>query len=235
MVTKKSAGPHSASLVSIDADHFSICRPTDRTAVIYGRVRDFIARHTPAPRVPSLAREGETFIIHTDGRPEYVLPRSLQKELPGRNDTKHAEHWKRVHTIAEKLYIVSRSYQGSIAACKVSVEHGWRQEVDRHRGDAAKSLGYLRSSWQELVDTMRGLPRPVLGNPCVDTLCKLPLCVDPLVRSLGAGIGKDLDAAIALSEAIEQWQLTTLQFADRVLEQYFEKQAKRRTPIGARV
>ena len=149
------------------------------------------------------------------------LPISLPIRLPSleavhrKSVIANVEHWKRIHTLAERCYRDCRTLHICLLIYKGSGD-------DRDRDYAASYLKGERTRFCDFCKDVDNLPEAVRHAQPIALASKVYQCFDVLTKSLTFGRSdKAFQDGLRLTEWICDWLLECLTRADAVLEKYF--------------
>jgi hypothetical protein len=133
-----------------------------------------------------------------------------------------AQHWKRVHSLTEKLYKKFLELRPYLTFCEEIYKRGYFDEAEDSRITAELILSQMRNDIENFGDELKKLPRSVSRTGPIVGLIRISSCYYALKQGLASPLGSDaFTNGIGLSERIEDWLYIGLHIADRVLEEYF--------------
>jgi hypothetical protein len=180
---------------------------------------------SPSPYLPALCDfplltvvEGEKFVIQYS---KESLPIEWPKYFPdlqvfyGGRAIQDAEHWKRIHTLAERCYRPWKKAQLALLKYdKTGAEHDQKNAVDR--------LEDARSSFVDFWRDAARLPETVYRSPPLDLAPNIHACFNVLLKIVLLGCNHSaFPESVDLMRCICDWLLSCLTRADDVLEGYF--------------
>jgi len=179
----------------------------------------------PAPTAVSYRRleilHEDRFLIRDPTGGLYELPWRIP-EFPRHHQAdaiREARHWKRLHTLTERLYRGYRQLHVHMLRC---VSMG---ASDVHRVSAQSCVNAIRPYAEDFADDIGRLPISVGESPPIASLRYLPVYCDAIKWSVGNPTPSEPFAdGLLLVEHIEHLLLNGLHIADMILEKYFEDQ-----------
>jgi hypothetical protein len=179
--------------------------------------------NAPTSGFPSLeVKTGECVLVRTDLMSD---PISLPWELPmmsrrfGLRTAQNARHWKRVHTLSERLYGAFRRAHTQM------IRYSYKGDETEMFG-ASQLLESAISEFRAFYEKIERLPKTVHEAEHFAALRRSEATFAPLRRILttarsSAEFNEKIAAATAVIDLICTWSFDTLTRADRILENYF--------------
>lgn len=167
--------------------------------------------------------EGEKFVVQNsrDSAP-IVLPKPFPdlELFCGTSAIENAEHWKRIHTLAERCYRPCKN------ACSALLDYDKTgQEYDKKK--ATNELEQARNSFGEFWKDVTKLPEVVQKAQPIDLASNIYPCFNVLLRIVLFGRNhRAFPDSVDLMGWICDWLLSCLTRADDVLEAYFAERKK---------
>lgn len=171
----------------------------------------------PPPRLLEVLPE-DRFLVRDAKGDLYVLLWALP-ELPASARAVavlEARHWKRVHTLTERLYHGYRQLHVHMIRC------GALETSDGQRRSAESCIDAIRPQAEFFSEDIGQLPVSVAESPPIAPLRHLRVCSDAIKSSIAApALSQRFGDGVLLVEHIEQLLLRALHIADLILEEYF--------------
>mgnify|MGYP007080187030 CR=1 FL=1 len=134
----------------------------------------------------------------------------------------YVRDWKRVHTLAEKLYPRYAKLHNCMSLCRKMTEIQRSNDADRYRDIATSHFEAFEPEVTAFADSLRELSIRQIAP--IGVLRTLPICSSAINQSLGGLPNTPIfHNGILLTERISKILLDALHMADQVLELYFKE------------